>query len=810
MAVTPDPVGAYNQSFQTADTSRRDYERLEMQRQQQAEAAVQRAREEKASDFKMMMEALNSTENRQQQIFQNDLQTKQLANQTLTSEASAYRNLNPTSRSGKVPITAAPPMPGGMAVPSFGTPGMAVPGGLDESLVNTVKGFESFIPNAYGDYKQTSVGYGTRAKSSNEVLSKEQADSRLREELGMHARNIDSAAQRSGVKLTANQRNALISFDFNTGEGGKLLQTSNGDLNEVKRRLLLYNKAGKQKQELAGLVKRRNQEAQLFDMPDASVLASSPPVVTAMPIAANPPVALQPPDLSINATTSLLPPPATSTAPAAPAVPPAVQSAPVIPGMDSPTVVPAITSAAPPAAQGALAIPTMDMGMAVPSATPAATQPAPQAPPQAALQVPAFDRVDVSSKGRDQLQKLAEAQATLGSRQREALGQQNFIESSLRQGVDPSQDPAWRAASAAWGEEANRLAGEKARLKLIADQTTDDNKLLSTRQMALNKLGGLNDVMPLSERDSIVNEARDPRNGMAEAKIATLQEYDALRREQGLTHRSNGFATAQNVVDAAREMRTEKALEESNAAAEAETIKAIIAKTPEGEDKLRDALKKKAADAEANAALYEIKSKRFRAAVDADTFKPPTPAAAAAAPGATPTPPLAAAAPGIDRSRGRDMLSNQQKVAQANQAAGNEYWGANTADVARQVLMDGGRDEKGNIVPPFSIALLEKIARGDRPVEGASQGVGPYGAGLPLYGEKYVDTIAKENLSNWTPTQGDPTKWGRKTQPTAQDFLKIAAQQRLNEIKAGAANAGAANGPLSPEKKKEAEQFPIK
>jgi hypothetical protein len=101
MAVTPDPVGAYNQSFQTADTSRRDYERLEMQRQLQAEAAIQRAREQKASDFKMMMEAIGRRDDLKQRVFENDIRTKQLANDTVTAQANAYRARNPISRSGQ-------------------------------------------------------------------------------------------------------------------------------------------------------------------------------------------------------------------------------------------------------------------------------------------------------------------------------------------------------------------------------------------------------------------------------------------------------------------------------------------------------------------------------------------------------------------------------------------------------------------------------------------------------------------------------------------------------------------------------------
>jgi lysozyme len=135
---------------------------------------------------------------------------------------------------------------------------------LSEMLIDEVKDMESFIPKAYGDYKQSSVGYGTRAKHDDEVLTKGEADTRLREELTMHAERIDRSALKAGVNLTPGQRNALISFDFNTGRGGYLLEDSQGDLTEVRRRMLLYTKAGGK--ELPGLVKRRKREATIFDL----------------------------------------------------------------------------------------------------------------------------------------------------------------------------------------------------------------------------------------------------------------------------------------------------------------------------------------------------------------------------------------------------------------------------------------------------------------------------------------------------------------------------------------------------------------
>ena len=144
MAVTPDPVGAYNQSFQTADTSRRDYERLEMQRQQQAEAAVQRAREQKANDFKMMMEALGRQDTLKQQAIDNQFKKEQLANQTLTAQANAYSARNPTSRSGQGMLDIPPPGSEQPAIPGDGTTLTEVPP-TGEGSVNT-SGAEGELP----------------------------------------------------------------------------------------------------------------------------------------------------------------------------------------------------------------------------------------------------------------------------------------------------------------------------------------------------------------------------------------------------------------------------------------------------------------------------------------------------------------------------------------------------------------------------------------------------------------------------------------------------------------------------------------
>ena len=76
----------------------------------------------------------------------------------------------------------------------------------------------------------------------------------------------DAAFLSQGYKLTKGQRDALISFDFNTGDGAKLIKTSQS-LEEIKTRMPSWNKITKDgvKVESKGLNNRRNQELQKWN-----------------------------------------------------------------------------------------------------------------------------------------------------------------------------------------------------------------------------------------------------------------------------------------------------------------------------------------------------------------------------------------------------------------------------------------------------------------------------------------------------------------------------------------------------------------
>lgn len=72
---------------------------------------------------------------------------------------------------------------------------------------------EGFNPSAYGDFKQTSIGYGTRAQPGETSISPEEAEKRLGVELSK-ARQL---VQGFGVKLSPKQEDALTDLTYNSG-----------------------------------------------------------------------------------------------------------------------------------------------------------------------------------------------------------------------------------------------------------------------------------------------------------------------------------------------------------------------------------------------------------------------------------------------------------------------------------------------------------------------------------------------------------------------------------------------------------------
>jgi lysozyme len=141
--------------------------------------------------------------------------------------------------------------------------GTNAPKSIDKLQV--IKELEGFSPKAHWDFKQHSVGYGTKANSPTEQLTKEQAEVRLREHV---EKAVDPVIDRAiKVPLTDKQRAAVTSLIYNVGsnafEKSKFLKKLNaGDLEGAAGELDDWTKAGGQVQ--PGLVKRRQKEKTMF------------------------------------------------------------------------------------------------------------------------------------------------------------------------------------------------------------------------------------------------------------------------------------------------------------------------------------------------------------------------------------------------------------------------------------------------------------------------------------------------------------------------------------------------------------------
>jgi TP901 family phage tail tape measure protein len=175
---------------------------------------------------------------------------------------------------------------GGQAVPQTAqanySAGNINNSGLSQGLMDFVKKREGFEARAYSDYGQMSIGYGTKAKIGElGTISEEEASNRLAEELKSHVDRIENAAKKYGITLNQNQKDALTSFDYNTGKGVNLLSRFKGEFESnfeaLGSKMLEYNKAGGEFS--FGLAERRKKEVAIFNAPVTT--ANNTPVTTA-------------------------------------------------------------------------------------------------------------------------------------------------------------------------------------------------------------------------------------------------------------------------------------------------------------------------------------------------------------------------------------------------------------------------------------------------------------------------------------------------------------------------------------------------
>lgn len=146
---------------------------------------------------------------------------------------------------------------------------------IGEAGLNLIKKFEGCRLEAYKDPAGVwTIGYGhTLGVKQGQTITQEQADQYLREDCQKFADYVDNPAY---VPVTAqlndNQRDALISFAFNCGQGNLKTLCAGRTIAQIAEKMPLYNKAGGKV--LNGLVKRHAAEVELFNTPVATVQAA--------------------------------------------------------------------------------------------------------------------------------------------------------------------------------------------------------------------------------------------------------------------------------------------------------------------------------------------------------------------------------------------------------------------------------------------------------------------------------------------------------------------------------------------------------
>lgn len=131
---------------------------------------------------------------------------------------------------------------------------------LRAGLVENAKRLEGFTPKAQYDYQQYSVGYGTRAKSPNEVIDQQEAENRLKQELDYHKQRVARINKQNNYNFSESQIEALTLFDHNVGRLEQLTDNGKRTKDQIKAKIIEYNKAGGQ----PILTKRRKFEQDLF------------------------------------------------------------------------------------------------------------------------------------------------------------------------------------------------------------------------------------------------------------------------------------------------------------------------------------------------------------------------------------------------------------------------------------------------------------------------------------------------------------------------------------------------------------------
>ncbi len=151
--------------------------------------------------------------------------------------------------------------------------------------IEMIKSFEGFYSKAYWDYRQWTIGYGSRCEEGQfpNGITEAQATELMKEEMPIYVNAVNNFIKSYELTLTQNQFDALVSFSYNCGQNvwkkstdnftlKKLIVEGNWNEDEITAAFGMWNKAGGEV--LDGLTKRRAREAALFNS-DINIQSSS-------------------------------------------------------------------------------------------------------------------------------------------------------------------------------------------------------------------------------------------------------------------------------------------------------------------------------------------------------------------------------------------------------------------------------------------------------------------------------------------------------------------------------------------------------
>ena len=134
---------------------------------------------------------------------------------------------------------------------------------ISKAGLDLIKRYEGLRLTAYkpvSTEKYWTIGYGHYGPDVTQgmTITQAQADEFLKQDCASAVKSVNAL----NLPLNQNQFDALVSFTYNCGVNNLIALTRKRTLEEIGRKIVLYNKAGGKV--LLGLEKRRKAEQQLF------------------------------------------------------------------------------------------------------------------------------------------------------------------------------------------------------------------------------------------------------------------------------------------------------------------------------------------------------------------------------------------------------------------------------------------------------------------------------------------------------------------------------------------------------------------